>query len=293
MEPAAEGHFTSVAWLVLVLLPWDSVEVRAQSEPEAEPAVLEELTVTARKREEALQDTLVSITAFSASALEEANMADLRDIGKYTPGMSFTSFGMASNEAGAIFLRGIGQSDHMVTTDPGVGLYIDGVYVGRNQGAALDLLDLERVEVLRGPQGMLFGKHTIGGAVNVVSRKPTGAAGGYVSLTAGQDGRLNGSVSGEMPLGDQAAIRFGILSKQRNGVREQVFTGAETGDEDSVSGRARIHWHGSIGTDPLARSGGGVLAGRRRNPRAPGGQAPQLVRTGRLARCRPLLSARR
>ena len=172
-------------------------------------------------------------------------MGDLRDIGKYTPGMSFTSYGMASNEAGAIFLRGIGQSDHMVTTDPGVGLYIDGVYVGRNQGAALDLLDLERVEVLRGPQGTLFGKNTIGGAVNVVSRKPTGTAGGHASFTAGQDGRLNGSVSGEMPLGNQAAIRFSILGKHRNGVGEQVFTGAETGDEDSLSGRARVHWHGA------------------------------------------------
>ena len=235
----------SGAWLALVLLPPASLEVRAQSEPETEPAVLEELTVTARKREEPLQDTPISITAFSASALEEANMVDLRDIGKYTPGMSFTSYGMASNEAGAIFLRGIGQSDHMVTTDPGVGLYIDGVYVGRNQGAALDLLDLERVEVLRGPQGTLFGKNTIGGAVNVVSRKPTGTAGGHVSLTVGQDGRLNGSVSGEMPLGDQAAIRFSFLSKQRNGVGEQVFTGAETGDEDSLSGRAQIHWHGA------------------------------------------------
>ena len=138
---------SSRAWLAVLLLP--AVSLQARSEAEAEP--LEEVIVTSRKREEALQDTPISITVFSASALEAANMVDLGDIGKYTPGMSFTSYGMGSNEAGAIFLRGIGQSDHMVTTDPGVGLYIDGVYVGRNQGAALDLLDLERVEVLRGP----------------------------------------------------------------------------------------------------------------------------------------------
>lgn len=225
----------------LILLP--AASIQAQEDSSAELVALEEIVVTARKREESLQSTPISITAFSSSALEEANMIDLRDIGKYTPGMSFTSYGMGSSEAGAIFLRGIGQSDHMVTTDPGVGLYIDGVYVGRNQGAALDLLDIERVEVLRGPQGTLFGKNTIGGAVNVVSRKPAGIPGGYVSLTAGQDGRLNGSLSGELPLGDQAAISLGLLSKQREGVGEQIFTGSETGDEDSVSGRAQLYWH--------------------------------------------------
>ena len=231
-------------WLAVLLLPVASLQVEAQSESEAQSTALEEVVVTARKREESLQDTPISITAFSGSALEEANMVDLRDIGKYTPGMSFTSYGMGSNEAGAIFLRGIGQSDHMVTTDPGVGLYIDGVYVGRNQGAALDLLDLERVEVLRGPQGTLFGKNTIGGAVNVISRKPTGTGGGHASLTAGQEGRLNGSASGEVPLGDQAAVSFSVLSKQRDGVGEQIFTGAETGDEDSMSARAQVYWHG-------------------------------------------------
>lgn len=237
-------------WLASLLLPAASFQVHAQ--PEAESAAIEEVIVTARKREESLQDTPISITAFSSSSLEEANMADLRDIGKYTPGMSFTSYGMGSNEAGAIFLRGIGQSDHMVTTDPGVGLYIDGVYVGRNQGAALDLLDLERVEVLRGPQGTLFGKNTIGGAVNVISRKPTGTAGGHVSLTVGQDGRLNGSFSAEMPFGNQAAMLVSLLSKQRDGVGEQIFTGAETGDEDSVSGRAQLYWHGETAEFSLA-----------------------------------------
>ena len=245
------GHrraLSSRAWLAVLLLP--AVSLQAQSEAEAEP--LEEVVVTARKREEALQDTPISITVFSASALEAANMVDLRDIAKYTPGMSFTSYGMGSSEAGAIFLRGIGQSDHMVTTDPGVGLYIDGVYVGRNQGAALDLLDLERVEVLRGPQGTLFGKNTIGGAVNVISRKPTGNGGGQASLTTGQDGRLNGSMSSEVALGDRAAVLISVLSKQRDGVGEQIFTGAETGDEDSVSGRAQFYWHGQAADFSLA-----------------------------------------
>ena len=207
--------------------------------------VIEEVIVTARKRQESLQETPISITAFSRADLEEANMIDLRDIGRFTPGMSFTSYGMGSAEAGAIFLRGIGQSDHMVTTDPGVGLYIDGVYVGRNQGAALDLLDLERVEVLRGPQGTLFGKNTIGGAVNVVSARPQGEAGGHLGATVGQEGRLNVQASAEFGMGENLAVRASVLSRNRDGVGQQVFTGEETGDESSVSGRVQLLWTGA------------------------------------------------
>ena len=212
----------------------------------AAAGVLEEVVVTARKREESLQDTPISITAFSGDDLEQANMIDLRDIGKYTPGMSFTSYGMASSEAGAIFIRGVGQADHMVTTDTGVGLYIDGVYMGRNQGAALDLIDLERVEVLRGPQGTLFGKNTIGGAVNVVSRKPTGESGGSVELTVGDKGRLNATATAEWALSERFSVRASLQRKKRDGVGEQVFTGDETGDENSLGGRGQLYWQGDV-----------------------------------------------
>lgn len=206
--------------------------------------VLEEIIVTARKREESIQDTPISITAFSEEDMEQANMIDLRDIGKYTPGMSFTSYGMGSSENGAIFIRGVGQSDHMVTTDPGVGLYIDGVYLGRNQGAALDLIDLERVEVLRGPQGTLFGKNTIGGAVNVVSRKPTGENGGQIGLTIGDKGRLNATATAELALGKGFSVRASLQAKNRDGVGKQVFTGDETGNENSLGGRGQLYWQG-------------------------------------------------
>ena len=216
---------------------------------------LEEVVVTARKREETQQDTPLSITTFDQESMEQANMLDLRDIGKYTPGMSFTSYGMGSSEAGAIFVRGVGQSDHMVTTDPGVGLYIDGVYMGRNMGAALDILDLERVEVLRGPQGTLFGKNTIGGAVNVVSRKPTFENGGSLGLTAGEDERINVEASGELAVSDNLALKGSILYKHRDGVGKQVFTGDEAGDEDSLSFRAQLYWQGETARFSLVADG--------------------------------------
>ena len=227
------------------LISFPCSPLAAQGADTEAQGVIEEVIVTARKRQESLQETPISITAFSRADLEEANMIDLRDIGRFTPGMSFTSYGMGSAEAGAIFLRGIGQSDHMVTTDPGVGLYIDGVYVGRNQGAALDLLDLERVEVLRGPQGTLFGKNTIGGAVNVVSARPQGEAGGHLGATVGQEGRLNVQASAEFGMGENLAVRASVLSRNRDGVGEQVFTGEQTGDESSISGRVQLLWTGA------------------------------------------------
>ncbi len=223
---------------------WIGVSFVYQPAVLAASAVLEEVIVTARKREESIQDTPISITAFSEEDMEQANMIDLRDIGKYTPGMSFTSYGMGSSESGAIFIRGVGQSDHMVTTDPGVGLYIDGVYMGRTQGAALDLIDLERTEVLRGPQGTLFGKNTIGGAVNVVSRKPTGENGGQIGLSIGDKGRLNAAVTAELALGEDFSVRASLQAKNRDGVGKQVFTGDETGDESSIGGRGQLYWQG-------------------------------------------------
>ena len=238
------GSFAVFCTAALISFPY--APLAAQDQARQVAGVIEEVIVTARKRQESLQETPISITAFSRIDLEEANMIDLRDIGKFTPGMSFTSYGMGSAEAGAIFLRGIGQSDHMVTTDPGVGLYIDGVYVGRNQGAALDLLDLERIEVLRGPQGTLFGKNTIGGAVNVVSARPSGEPGGHLGATVGQEGRLNVQASGEFGVSENLAVRGSVLSRNRDGVGEQVFTGEETGDESSVSGRVQLLWSGAV-----------------------------------------------
>ncbi len=224
---------------------------------------IEEIIVTARKRQESLQDTPISITAYTQESMEQANMIDLRDIGKYTPGMSFTSYGMGSSEAGAIFIRGVGQSDHMITTDPGVGLYVDGVYMGRNQGAALDLLELERVEVLRGPQGTLFGKNTIGGAVNVVSQKPIFENRGSLGITLGEEGRLNLDLAGELAASDSLAVKGSILLKNRDGVGQQIFTGDETGDEDSLSGRVQLYSRGertefSLVVDALSADQGAV-----------------------------------
>lgn len=261
--PVPSFLFPALLFAALAALPALSVLPQAARAQPSAPApvrssaspALEEIVVTARKREESLQETPLSISAFAAEEMQAANMIDLRDIGKYTPGMSFTSFGMGSSEAGAVFIRGIGQVDHIVTTDPGVGLYIDGVYVGRNQGGALDLLDIERVEVLRGPQGTLFGKNTIGGAVSVITRKPTGENGAYTDFTLGDGRRFNLAAGAEFALTERVAMRAGLLRKKRDGVGKQVFTGDESGDEDSLGARISLHRSGEASELTLTMDG--------------------------------------
>jgi len=122
------------------------------------PLVFEKITVTARKREESLQDTPIAISAYSGDSLEYRGVTNVGDIAPFTPNLSFQnnpSFGGASNSA-AIYIRGIGQKEFLPTVDPGVGLYVDGVYVARSIGGIMDLIDVERVEVLKGPQGTLL-----------------------------------------------------------------------------------------------------------------------------------------
>src|SRR5690606_3921962 len=116
-----------------------------------------------------------------------------------TPNLEFSSsapIGGAGNAA-ILFMRGIGQTDFLITTDPGVGIFLDGVYIGRSVGGVFDVMDFERIEVLRGPQGTLFGKNTIGGAINLISAKPDGTFGGEARLTLGSRDRMdiNGAVN--------------------------------------------------------------------------------------------------
>src|SRR4030095_12433328 len=117
------------------------------------------------------------------------------------------------------FIRGIGLQDHLITTDPGVGVYVDGIYLGRQVGQNWNLTNIERVEVLRGPQGTLYGRNSIGGAINIITRKPGDEEGGKVSLMAGSRGRLNGDVYTNLRLTDQVAMSFTAAYPRGDGLR--------------------------------------------------------------------------
>ncbi len=201
--------------------------------------LLEEITVTARKREEGLQSTPIAISAFSGKSLEYRGVTNVGEIAQFTPNLSFQnnpSFGGASNSA-AIYIRGVGQKEFLPTVDPGVGLYVDGVYIARSVGGILDLVDVERVEVLKGPQGTLFGRNTIGGAISITTQKPHEELSGKMSATYGQDNRINLKASVNLPISDNFYSSYAVAYMKQDGyvMRDD---GVDLGDDDTLSGRA-------------------------------------------------------
>src|SRR5215213_2975238 len=133
---------------------------------------LQDIIVTARRRPEPLQRTPVSVVALSKEDLEARSVTNLRTLQNFVPNLTFAPSQNVGDAAGNMFIRGIGQEDFVAGAEPGVGFYLDGIYVGRTMGTLMDLIDVARIEVLRGPQGTLYGKNAIGGAINIISATP-------------------------------------------------------------------------------------------------------------------------
>jgi len=205
-----------------------------------------DIVVTAQKRAESLQDTPISIAAFSAQDLETKGISGLTDLRANVPALQLTPF--PNNAATTqIFMRGVGLSDDQITQDGGVAVYMDGVYVARSQGLAMEVADLERIEVLRGPQGTLYGRNATGGAINFITRKPdTGAFGFKGQATFGNyaNRRFKGAVN--IPLGDTFAARLSYVNQQQHGFIRNAGTGVSRwGDKDRQAMRADVLWQPS------------------------------------------------
>jgi len=235
----------SFSLLSSILLAFGGQNVEAQNESTGAEQILEEVVITARRREESLQTIPMAVSAYSGESLEYRGIERLDEISRFAPNLSLgnnPSFGGASNSA-AIYMRGIGQKEFLPTTEPGVGLYVDGVYVARSVGAILDIVDIERLEVLRGPQGTLFGRNTIGGAISIVTKKPdpTMPKEGSVSLSTGTNDLLNFKASYHTPISDTLAARFSLASLTQDGyvVRGD---GVDLGNDDTITGRASFSW---------------------------------------------------
>jgi iron complex outermembrane recepter protein len=208
-----------------------------------EKPVFEEVLVTAQKREQSIYDVPVAISAFTADTIERQGITTLTDIGKFVPNLNVTEFSAGHTSSANPFIRGIGIQDHLITTDPGVGVYVDGVYLGRQVGQNWSLANIERVEVLRGPQGTLYGRNSIGGAINIITRKPGDEEGGKVSLMAGSRGRLNGELYSNMRLSDQVAMSFTGAYQRRDGIGDFLNIDnprKEVGELQDVSARVAM-----------------------------------------------------
>lgn len=223
-----------------------SLPAPAQDAPVADDAdhALVEVVVSARKREENLQQTPVAVSAFSGDDLAQRRVETTADLTHFVPNVQFD--GVASESGGGassqVAIRGIGQTDYVLTVEPGVGVYLDGVYISKSVGSLLDTLDLERVEVLRGPQGTLFGRNTIGGAVVLTSRRPTAEPDFSFDLTAGEFDRFDAKTSLSGPVSSALRMRFSGTYQRRDGYVDRVTpTGEKLGDTQgakrSLAGR--------------------------------------------------------
>lgn len=207
-------------------------------------SALEEVIVTARKREESLMETPVSISAFSGEALADMNLVQLDKVADQTPGLVFSNSANISGSANAaaVFIRGIGQNDFTLAVEPGVGIYIDDVYLPHSIGNVAALLDVERVEVLRGPQGTLFGRNTIGGAIRMVTNKPNEEFGGGIEFITGSYDRIDIKGHVNIPVSDRFFVRFAGASEDRDGFVERPFLDGESGDKDSSTLVGKARW---------------------------------------------------
>ncbi|MEM7586159.1 MAG: TonB-dependent receptor [Acidobacteriota bacterium] len=202
----------------------------------------EAIVVTARKREENIQEVPIAVSLITGEALEDSGAADISDLQVQVPNLSIYP-GRNQSTTLTAFLRGIGQADPLWGVDPGVGLYLDDVYIARPQGALLDVFDVERIEVLRGPQGTLYGKNTIGGAIKYVSRPLSDDTTGAISLTGGEFGTqdFKAWVSGALVPGKLRA-KAAIASLQRDGYGTNLFTGRDVSDKDTLAFRLALDW---------------------------------------------------
>lgn len=232
--------------LIMSALPIGAIGVsQIAVAAETSDSVFEPVIVTAQKREQSIYDVPVAISAFSADMIERQGITNLTDLGKFVPNLNVTEFSAGHTSSTNAFIRGIGLQDHLITTDPGVGVYVDGVYLGRQVGQNWSLANIERMEVLRGPQGTLYGRNSIGGAINIITRKPGDEDGGKVSLTAGGRGRLNGELYTNMRLSDQVALSLTGAFQRRDGLGEFVNipnARKEVGELQDISARIAMLW---------------------------------------------------
>lgn len=223
---------------------WSALSTFAMAQdaaPQDGVSSLDDVVVSARRRDELLKDVPISVSAIGEERLEQTGASDITALQQQTPNAT-VQVARGSNSTLISFIRGVGQQDPLWGFEPGVGLYVDDVYVARPQGAVLDIYDVQRIEVLRGPQGSLYGRNTVGGAIkyvtNGLSTEPElslrGAYGSY--------NQIDLMAVGSVPLADNFRVGGAIASYQRDGYGTNLTTGAEHYNKDVLAGRLSAEW---------------------------------------------------
>lgn len=238
--------FTSVYKIMLMGASATIAITPAMAQDAAQNGGLDEIIVTAQKREESLQDTPISLAVFGSEALATNGISGLVDLRSHVPNLQLTPHPNSASTT-QIFMRGVGLNDDQITQDGSVAVYMDGVYVARSQGQAMEVAELERVEVLRGPQGTLYGRNATGGAINFVTRKPElGDFGAKLQATFGNLNNRRYKAAVNIPVGDTLAARLSYANISQDGFVKNLGTGVDRwGDKRREAMRADVYWEPS------------------------------------------------
>ncbi|WP_462173658.1 TonB-dependent receptor [Pseudoalteromonas xiamenensis] len=209
---------TRVSYLALAISTALS-SMAVYAEDGAKKAELERIEVTARKTVENLQEVPVAVTSIGESALMENGISVMTEVQQFSPNTTLQA-SRGTNSTITAFIRGVGQQDPLWGYEPGVGIYVDDVYIARPQGAVLDLLDVQQIEVLRGPQGTLYGKNTIGGAIKYVTKEMSGDATFNIDGTVGSYNQRDLKITGQLPISDKVYLGYGYANLTRDGFGE-------------------------------------------------------------------------
>ena len=229
---------------ILAFLDVSIVCVAQEAAANEQVNAIEEIIVTARRREESLWTVPGSVSAFSEARLRDLQATDMRQVQFAVPNFHFQK---SDSSNAAVYLRGIGQNDSLPFVEPGVGVYIDDVYVARTQAAFVELFDIERVEVLRGPQGTLYGRNSPGGAVKLITRQPSDEFEAYAEVGAGSlNARIyNGRISGPLSSDGRWKGKISFSGVERDGYSENAVLGGTDGDTNTRSFRSGLDFEPS------------------------------------------------
>ena len=237
---------TRPSWLPLVLAvlaaallnPLSPIGAQEEAEDSDSGDVIETITVTARRTEEDVQNVPVPITVISEEDLETKQIVNARDVQEVVPNVVFER-NTGTSSGAKIFLRGVGTDESLFTADPAVGIYVDDVYIPRQTGASFDLFDIERVEVLRGPQGTLYGRNTSGGAIKLNTKQPSAERKILFRLAGGSDSELNGDfyVTGGS---DTVRGSLSLFHRSYDGYSRDLVNGRDVNDKDMTGARGKL-----------------------------------------------------
>ncbi|XQW83438.1 TonB-dependent receptor [Thalassotalea piscium] len=227
---------------LLAVLPLTSTFVQAYAaEEDEDQATVERIQVTAQRRVQNLQQTPVSITAIGEDGLASKQISRLDDLSYEVPNLIIAP-NTGTSSGAKIFMRGVGEDNSTFTNDPAIGLYVDGVFFARQTGALIDIYDLERIEVLRGPQGTLYGRNTSGGAIKYISKKPQGNNESYVQAIIGNMGKQDIKFAGDYAVSEDLAVQVAAIQRNRDGYSYNTTLDTWVNDQDVFSARIGALW---------------------------------------------------